>query len=301
MSKEQIVLLGFGDIATRLLSQPLLYDYHITGVRRSNKNINNNNALGPTITSVAADCTNIDAMNQLFSSPVDVLVMTFTPSEMSDSGYKAGYVDTVKAVLKALHNTQSSPRLLLFVSSTSVYGQRDACWVNEESPTEPSSYSGKRLLEAEQLVANSGHPYCCVRFSGIYGPGRHRLIEQVIAGKGSPKKPILYSNRIHADDCAGILAHLIEQQKTQTIDTLYLASDCQPTPLHDVKLWIAHQLSLTDNHLETDSTTATITPERMLRSSKRCSNKKIVETGYIFLYPTFKEGYGEVLKGYNLE
>ena len=119
-------------------------------------------------------------------------------------------MDTVTALLNTLASLNTQPRLIVFVSSTSVYGQKDASWVNEDSPAEPVSYSGKRLLEAEQLLLDSPHTICNVRFSGIYGPGRQRLIRQVIEGHGTAKEPLLYSNRIHADDCAGVLAHLIE-------------------------------------------------------------------------------------------
>ncbi|MRT94982.1 NAD-dependent epimerase/dehydratase family protein, partial [Ancylomarina sp. 16SWW S1-10-2] len=157
-----------------------LSDTQVTGVKRT--------PIEPSLADIDcnmawADCCDQEQMNNLMSQHAfDVVVMTFTPAEMSDQGYQTGYVDTVTTVINALKQQSHQPRLLLFVSSSSVYGQKDASWVNEESPTEPSHYSGKRLLEAEALLSNSGYPYCCVRFSGIYGPGRRRLIEQVIAG-----------------------------------------------------------------------------------------------------------------------
>jgi len=291
MSKERVLLVGYGDIASRLAVQLAKKDYHLEALRRSSSTQDNGISLHQ------ADCRDLSKVQQIIGTGFDVIVMTMVPTEMSDQGYKAGYIDTVNTVLKALTNTYHLPRLLLFVSSTSVYGQQDASWINEASPTEPSSYSGKRLLEAEQLLKDYQQKYkqaiCCVRFSGIYGPGRRRLIDQVIAGKGTPAEPVLYSNRIHADDCAGVLTHIIEQQKIQPIAPLYLATDCQPVPLYEVKQWIAKILELPKNHLKNSTE---LTPARMLRSSKRCSNRRLLEAGYEFLYPTFKEGYQKLLE-----
>jgi nucleoside-diphosphate-sugar epimerase len=282
VAQEKIALLGFGDIARRLA--PYLSDDDVQGVKRTA-------IVDATVPITTADCRDVESMNRVMGEGFDVIVMTFVPTAMSDQGYKEGYVDTVATVLQALDKQAQRPRLLVFVSSTSVYGQVGASWVDEMSPAEPTSYSGRRLLEAEQLLAESGHTYCCVRFSGIYGPGRRRLIDQVIAKQGSAEKPVLYTNRIHADDCAGVLAHLIRQQKTDAIDPLYIATDCEPAPIYEVKHWVANALGFDNQHLQVNHTHST----RMPRGSKRCTNKKLLMTGYQFHYPTFREGYGALL------
>ena len=283
MAENNVLLLGFGDIsqrlASRLITQP---GYQVVGVKR-------NPIEAGEVPVLLADCCDKNRMRDILADHYDVIVMSFTPGEISDEGYQAAYVETTRTIIDALNYHQAQPRLLLFVSSTSVYGQRDGQWVDESSPTEPNSFSGKRLLEAEQQLAESGYAYSCVRFSGIYGPGRRRLIDQVIAGKGSPSEPILYSNRIHADDCAGILAHLMSLE-SDTIAPLYLATDCEPVPLHHVKEWIAERLSLPATHLQQVDT-----PQRLIRSSKRCSNQRILEAGYEFIYPTFTAGYQALL------
>lgn len=281
---EKIALLGFGDIAQRLL--PHISHHNVTAVKRS--------PIETDANLVLADCRDQQQMNTLMQQGFDVLVMSFVPTQYDDQGYKEGYVDTVSAILNALRAQDHQPRLLVFVSSTSVYGQTDGCWVDEQSPTEPNTYSGRRLLEAEALLNNSEFTSCCVRFSGIYGPGRRRLIEQVIAGNGSPAAPPLYSNRIHAEDGAAVLAHLIEQVSTNqaSIKPCYLATDCDPAPLHEVKQGIAEILGLPKDHLQEVAQV----PGRMQRSSKRCSNQLLLDSGYQFHYPTFKEGYQSVIE-----
>lgn len=282
MKTEKIALLGFGDIANRLAVH--LNDAYVVGVKRSL-------IPHPLVNIETANCCDQLQMNRVLSVGYDVVVMTFTPTEMSDEGYRQGYVIPVKTILAALDQQAIKPRLIIFVSSTSVYAQQDGSWVDEHSPTEPESYSGRRLIEAEQLIAASGYAYCHVRFSGIYGRGRGHVVEQVLAGKGTPAEPIIYTNRIHADDCAGVLAHLINLQKTQAIQSVYLASDHQPAPLHEVKQWMRERLDLPENHF---SEHAPVTA-RALRSNKRCSNQQLLASGYQFIYPTFRDGYASLL------
>lgn len=74
------------------------------------------------------------------------------------------------------------PKRLLFVSSSSVYEQKDGEWIDETAPAEANAYSGRLMLEAEQVALDSGIPASRVRLTGIYGPGREWLLTQVRRG-----------------------------------------------------------------------------------------------------------------------
>ncbi len=280
--KKKLLLLGFGDIAKRLANR-LIDDYEITGVRRRPESY-------PGITVIQGDCGDESSIDNITKEHYDFIVITMTPSDMNDEGYRQAYVNTTQVLLTSLSRNHANPELIVFVSSSSVYGQSNNEWIDEASETLPNSYSGRRLLEAENLLINSNYNSCIVRFSGIYGLGRQRLIEQVIAGSGAEKEPVVYSNRIHSDDCAGVLQHIIARyRQDKKIEPIYLATDCEPSPLYDVKKWLAQQLGVAKGQLEAKPL------GRSLRSSKRCSNKKLLDSGYTFLYPTFKEGYKMVL------
>ena len=299
--KQKLLLLGFGDIAKRL-AKKASNKYDITGIRRSADTYTGVNV-------IQADCRDDTAMIDVTRKNFDIIVISMTPDDMSDSGYQQAYVQTVQTLLCALHKNNMSPGLIIFVSSSSVYGQHNNEWVDENSETLPNSYSGKRLLEAEKLLIDSSYTSSIVRFSGIYGIGRQRLIEQVRAGNGARQEPVLYSNRIHSDDCAGVLAHIIERQReSKKIESIYLATDCKPSPLYDVKYWLAEQLGLKGDQLKSTPLTSGLLNSRTLnssaggrtlRGSKRCSNQRLLDSGYQFLYPTFKEGYKMVLKNLN--
>ena len=88
-----------------------------------------------------------------------------------DAGYRAAYVDGLHNLLAELEGRPTPPRRVFFTSSTGVYGQDDGSWVNEGSPTEPGRFSGRRMVEAEGVLAASSIPHTSVRLGGIYAEG----------------------------------------------------------------------------------------------------------------------------------
>jgi nucleoside-diphosphate-sugar epimerase len=277
-AQQSCLILGCGDIGERLAAHSSLQNYRITGVRR------NPPPATEHLSYSACDATHADQLKAVLVDNYQVIVITMTPSERSDAGYERAYVQTTRQLIASLKQLQLRPQLILFVSSTAVYGQNDGSWVDESSPCKPSSFSGQRLLEAEQILQDSGFPHSILRFSGIYGPGRLRLIEQVKARRASASPA--FTNRIHADDCAGVMAHLIELQKQQPLAPLYLASDSRPTPMVEVMQWLGAQLGIS-NPYAADATNE--------RGNKRCSNQKLLATGYRLRHEEFKSGYGELL------
>ena len=180
------------------------------------------------------------------------------------------------------------PKRLLFVSSSGVYGQQLGEWVDEQSPAEAGSYSGRIMREAEQLALNSGLPASLVRLTGLYGPGREWLLKQVRQGYRVVSEPPLYGNRIHVDDAAGLLAYLLQADaRGVALDNCYIGVDDQPAPLHDVVAWLREQLEI--SHWSDDST--------VRRSgSKRCSNARARALGWTPQYPSYREGYRAILQ-----
>jgi len=279
-SQEKLLIIGCGDIGQRLAQRLDPNRYQVTGLRRRPPED------FPWLHYHTCDATQAEQLDAILGSEeFDVIVMSMTPAERNDTGYETAYVNTCRYLVAGLKHHQRQPRLVVFVSSTAVYGQNDGNWVDELSPTEPDGFSGKRLLEAEQVIQQSGFAHCIVRFSGIYGPDRNRLIEQVRQKRASASTH--YTNRIHADDCAGVLAHLIEQQRTQDIAPVYLTTDSSPTPMIEVVSWIAKQLGA-ENFLSSDAINE--------RGNKRIANQRLLASGYLLQYPDFRSGYAELIK-----
>jgi nucleoside-diphosphate-sugar epimerase len=147
------------------------------------------------------------------------------------------------------------------------------------------------LLEGEQLLrARLGERSCVVRLGGIYGPGRERLLAEVRAGIGCAREPVRYTNRIHRDDCAGLLHFLLERwQSGSPVAPLYLGVDSEPAPMWEVRQWLARQLGVSlDEGREKTSLRAV--------GSKRCSNRRLLEAGYRMIHPDYRAGYAALLQ-----
>lgn len=276
MNQQRILIAGCGDVGSALGLELIAAGHDVRGLRRTI------NQLPAGIHGIAADLTDPDSLHGRLDA-CDILVYCAAASHHDESGYRAAYVEGLRNVLAAL---PAPPQRLLFTSSSGVYHQDDGGWVDEDSPTHPQRFSGRIMLEAEHLALGCGIPATVVRFSGIYGPGRNHLIEQVRAGLGAPAAPVHYSNRIHRDDCAGVLAHLIDRHLAgKFLAPVYLASDDAPAPLHEVTDWLAAELGVT------------LTERRPTRrgGSKRCSNARLKATGYAFRYPDFRSGYRAIL------
>jgi nucleoside-diphosphate-sugar epimerase len=280
LSKIKVLIVGCGDIGERL-AMLLPSNHEITGLRR------NPPTKSSRIDYETCDVTDPSQVDTVIGKHnADVIVITMTPSERSDSGYERAYVQTCNNVVASLNAHNRKPQLLLFVSSTGVYGQNDGSWVNEDSPTLPETFSGKRLLEAENVIRESKFNHVIVRFSGIYGPGRNRLIDAVREGRASQSSH--YTNRIHVDDCASALWHFIDlDQRGKTLKNIYVVSDSAPIPMKEVINWLAAQMGI--ENLETNSTS----PQE--GGNKQCSNLLLLSSGYRLLYPSYKEGYSALL------
>lgn len=224
------------------------------------------------------------------------IVVSLTPAAMSDEGYRDSYVAGAEALLAAISETALSP-LVLWVSSTGVYGQDAGEWVSEESDTQPGNYRGRRLLEAETVLQTgakaAGFTVSVVRFSGIYGPGRNRLLNNVRSGKLADASKPQWTNRIHSDDCAGVLVHLLSiHQGGHPLAQCYVATDNEPTLAHLMQRELADMLK------RAPAGSANAEAAGMVEATgRRCSNRRISEAGYRLLYPSWREGYGAMLNG----
>lgn len=283
MSAPSVLIAGCGDVGGRLATQLLASGWEVHGLRRDISR------LPEGVIGVAGDLFNKDCPATWPIGAVDYLVYCAAATDHDETGYRAAYVQGLQHVLEWLNDYGQEPKRLLFVSSSSVYGQQNGEWIDETSPTQAAGYSGRVMLEAEQIALNSGIPASLVRLTGIYGPGREWLLSQVRQGYRVAIDPPLYANRIHVDDAAGLLAFLLlRAERDEALDDCYIGVDDAPAPLAEVVGWLREYLGVTE-WSEDASVRRT--------GSKRCSNARAKALGWTPRYPSFREGYAAILEG----
>ena len=218
----------------------------------------------------------------------DAVVFAAAPGERSVAAYGRVYRDGLARVLEGLAEVGASPARVLFVSSTAVYGVDDGSLVDEDTPTEPTSATGEVLVAAEDLLLATPVPGTTFRLGGVYGPGRTRLIDQVRGGVATiPDRPT-HTNRIHRDDAAEAIVHLLTRVAEPA--TVYLGVDHDPAERAEVLRWLADQLGC-------PAPPVGVGDRRTRGGDKRCVNDRLVATGFRFAFPTFREGYTALLAG----
>ncbi|WP_085716200.1 SDR family oxidoreductase [Pseudomonas sp. B28(2017)] len=283
MSAPTVLIAGCGDVGSRLATQLLAAGWEVHGLRRDVSR------LPVGVIGVAGDLFNKNCPDTWPVGAVDYLVYCAAATDHDEAGYRAAYVQGLEHVLEWLNDYGQVPNRLLFVSSSSVYGQQDGEWVDETSLAVAAGYSGRVMLEAEQLALESGIPASIVRLTGIYGPGREWLLTQVRRGYRVAVEPPLYANRIHADDAAGLMACLLEaDRRGVALDDVYIGVDDEPAALADVVNWLRGYLGVTE--WDDDASVRRT-------GSKRCTNARAKALGWTPKYPSFREGYAAILEG----
>lgn len=220
---------------------------------------------------------------------IDTLVFCASADSSDEAAYRAVYVDGLRNAVHALRSVGAPLRRVVFTSSTSVYGQSGGEWVDESSPVEPFGFSGRVMREAERVVAGLGPAGSVVRLAGIYGPGRTRLIDSVREGRAvCVDGPPRYTNRIHVDDCAGAILHVLDSASPEGT---WLGVDLEPADECEVYDWIAAYLGVPRPRR---GPAPAAVPGRGA-GNKRCRSDRLQRTGYRFRHPSYREGYAAIL------
>jgi len=281
MNGADILIAGCGDVGGALAERLRDAGHRVAGLRRRA------GLLPAGIEPLAADLGEPATLALLGERRFDIVVVSSAAGRFDEDHYRRVYVEGLANLLDVLRGT---PHVLL-ASSTAVYHQCDGEWVDEDSPTEPHGFSGRILLQAEALLRErAAHRATVLRFGGIYGPGRERLLREVAAGIGCAREPVRYTNRIHREDCAGILQFLVGRLlRGETLAPLYLGVDSEPAPMWEVRHWIAAELGVA-----LDDAAGGAQGGRA-PGSKRCSNRRLLEAGYALRYPDFRAGYAPLI------
>ena len=209
------------------------------------------------------------------------LVVALTARPRTEENYRATYVEGMARALDALAAAGQMPRRAVIVSSTGVFGDLDPTVVADESTTpHPADGPARMLLKAEEVFRDRVPGGTVLRLSGLYGHGSTRLIDQVRAG--TVTDPNRWTNRIHRDDAAAAVVHLLT--KDAAPEPLYVGTDDEPALLGDVAADLAARLG------------APVPPatDPELGHGKRFSNAQLRATGWSPGFPTYREGYADV-------
>ena len=215
----------------------------------------------------------------------DFILYSLSADEQSEKSYRRNYVEGLKQVIKSIKYINNFQHLF-FVSSTSVYGDNNDQFIDEFSETSPKNFRGTILLEAENLLNTVKFNSTVLRLSGIYGSGRNYMIKLSQDAESWPKVD-RWTNRINEDDAANFIIFLLNQCLQGEIpEKLYLLTDKEPVTLFRLLNWIRQNLNLKNK--------INITSDPIL--GKRLRSSIIPSLKFEYKYPTYKQGYKELIQ-----
>lgn len=221
--------------------------------------------------------TNLD---RLQPRAFEIVVHCASSGRRGTQVYEAIFLRATRSLLSTL-----AVNHFVFVSSTSVYGQIDGSWVDENSLAEPSRETGLVLRAAEEIVLEQKGTVA--RLAGIYGPDRcvplRKLLDQTAVIEGEGER---FMNLIHRDDAVSALFSLAEK----SLRGVYNVTDGEPVSQLNWFRYVCNQL---------DRPLPPFGPRDTTRkrgwTSKRVSNQKLRQTGWKPRFKTFREGLDPLL------
>jgi len=229
---------------------------------------------------VLADLTKPASLSGI--PPAHFIILCPAPDKRDEAGYRQVYVEGIRNYLNAIR-PNPKPFLIVYLSSTGVWGDQKGAWVDEQTMAKPDHELGKILIEAERQILAADYPTLIFRLAGIYGPGRNRIDKLREGSWPRPGTQDAYMNMIHRDDIVGAMQYLFNVGEKGTV---YLGVDDEPVLQSDYYEELCRQIGLE------------IREDRMIKgqeAGKRCRNARLKSLGFKFRYSTFREGYKALL------
>jgi nucleoside-diphosphate-sugar epimerase len=185
----------------------------------------------------------------------------------------------------------------VYTSSTAVYPQGGGAVVDETADAPGSTSNGAVIRESEILLqaapASVVRRHFILRLAGIYGPGRHHLLDQLRAGV-----PVLggsgdhHLNLVHRDDIVdALLACLGAADVVGSM--VFNVADATPVMRAEVVAWLAQQLGRAAPGFDGAAGTrrgGAPMPDRIISSVRL---QRVL--GWRPRYPDYRAGYGQIL------
>ena len=193
---------------------------------------------------------------------------------------------------------KSNFKKLIYLSATSVYGNHNGRWVNENSKLKGKTLFGLRRKATEKAWTNfrkqSGHDINILRVSGIYSK-ENNVLKKILKTNIYVKEK-KYFSRIRVEDLAVIIKKMFfSSKKSMTLN----ASDDKPSTNIEVASYAARLLKLSHIDAKPISKFKNKMIKEFYKDSKKVSNRKMKKQLKIKLkYPNYKFGLRNILNDF---
>ncbi|MGH7946976.1 MAG: NAD-dependent epimerase/dehydratase family protein [Opitutaceae bacterium] len=289
LAGRHLVIFGCGYVGAAVARWAATADLRVTALTRNPASAIVLREVG--INAVVADLASQSWHDEVAPAP-EFAVNCVSSGGGGTEGYRHSYLEGMRSIA-AWAATRGEIGTFLYTSSTSVYPQGDGVLVDESANVSATNDRAQVLIDAEARVRSSvgaWKRWFILRLAGIYGPGRHHLLEQVRAGEvaGSGEHHL---NLIHRDDIVTAIAACLTAPAA-IANQIFNAADDGRERKSQIVTWLAAELGLPPSRFSGAPAGGrrTVTPDRVI------ANEKLkTMLAWQPRYPTFREGYASLL------
>ena len=277
MNRPCLLIFGHGYTANAFVDYVKSIDWEIFGTTRNSQNADLliKKGVKPLMWS---DVSKIKSV----INKSDYILHSIPPTEIGDPVYKK--------FAEAIISRSADLSWFGYLSTTSVYGNHDGKWVDENIPVNPSSNRGLLRVKAENNWSGiSNLPLHIFRLAGIYGPNRSPF-DKIRSGKAQlVVKPGQFFSRIHVEDIARVLKASIEMPNYGSV---YNVCDDMPAAPDEVLDYAAKLINYPDlPKVAFEEADLSPMAKSFYTDNKRVKNDRIKSELKITLkYPNFETG-----------
>ncbi len=230
LRRPRLLIVGCGDVGLRVVRE-LGGRMSVLALTSSPERCAALRAAG--VRPVVGDLDDPASLRRLAGLADAVLVLAPPPA--------AGTTDPrMRALLRAL-SLRTPPGVVVYASTTGVYGDCRGDWVDETRAVRPGTDRARRRVDAERHLRAwarvTGARATVLRIPGIYAPDRDGGRPQDRVRRGTPSLAAAddgYTNHVHADDLARACIAALWRGQPQRVLQVCDDSDCKTGDYYDL-------------------------------------------------------------------
>jgi len=241
---KRLIIFGCGYVGSALARAAVAAGAQVEALTRNPEKATALRASG-LASVVVADLSGADWHGQL-APGADFVVNCVSSGGGGAAGYRQSYVAGQQSILAWAAAGLRPTGTLVYTSSTSVYPQGGGATVDESADADGATPNGRIIRESEILLQNAPAAACrrwfILRLAGIYGPGRHHLLDQLCAGAALlPGSGAHRLNLVHRDDIVAALLACLEAPPP-VAQEIFNVADTAPARREEAVRWLATRL-----------------------------------------------------------
>ncbi len=295
---KRLLVLGCGYLGRILVAEALGKGMSVLAVSR---NVDTLASVAGQGAETVCGLVNGDSWYEAAGGNVDFVVNCVSSAGGGLAGYRQSYIEGNVSLGKWAAQVGFSGRAV-YTSSVSVYGDAGGEWVDEESCPPPANERGMIMRESEGVFLSGlgGSSSAVLRLAGLYGPGRHLMLDRLRGGELElPGWGDYYLNLVRIEDVVSSIWACLES--VEPVSGTFSVVDDEPSLKQDMAAWIAGRVG-NPVPVFTGAVDASGRSSRRLGENGRPANRRIsnaalkaVVVGWSPRFPSFREGFGDLL------